>query len=175
MPCFLRFLGLVALCALATPLHAQERTAGGSLNNQMTWTALKSLSEQANANAKTAKILAEAIAACGQKSMLYSPGQTGADAQGCKPAMPDPSTLNINTYTKSLCTRGGNHTVVSPCPAGQRLLGCGGGPGDQGEDYEYWVLTPDFKNNRCIGYVGSPACFDSGWSRTMVSAVCYKP
>lgn len=166
---------IAAYCLLSSVSFAQERTATGSLDNQMTWTALKGLSEQANNNAKSAKILAEAIAACGQKSMLYSAGQPGADAQGCKPAMPDPSTLNINTYNQAICQRGGTHTVVSSCPGDERLLGCGGGPGDMDSSHEYWVLMPDFKNNRCIGYVGNPACYDNGWSRTIVSAVCYKP
>jgi hypothetical protein len=171
----LRSAFLLALCLLAPLSHAQERAVGGSLDTQMTWTALKGLSEQANNNAKAAKVLAEAIATCGKKSMLYAAGQPDADAQGCKAAMPDPSSLNIKTYNESTCVRGGTHTVVATCPGDERLLGCGGGPGDQGESHEYWVLMPDFKNNRCIGYVGNPMCFDSGWSRTIVSAVCYKP
>lgn len=171
----IKLLYVTAFALLVSGAYAQERTAAGNLNTEATWTALRGLSEQANSNAKIAKTLAEAIATCGKKSMLYAAGQPGADAQGCKAAMPDPSTLNINTYTQTLCTRGGNHTVVSNCPSGQRLLGCGGGPGDMDSSHEYWVLMPDFKNNRCIGNVGQPACFDNGWSRTMVSAVCYQP
>ncbi|MCZ7935726.1 hypothetical protein O9X90_25700 [Agrobacterium leguminum] len=111
------------------------------------------------------------INSCAANGSVYN-----RSAHSCSPIkMPDPATLNIGTYNQTLCVRGGTHTVVSSCPGGQRLLGCGGGPGDQDESHEYWVLMPDFAANRCIGYVGNPRCYDDGWSRTIVSAVCYRP
>lgn len=74
---------VTCLSSLIISVHAQETTAAGTLDNQMTWTALKGLSEQANSNAKNAMTLAQAIRDCGIKRMLYSPGVAGADGQGC--------------------------------------------------------------------------------------------
>ncbi|WP_142781090.1 hypothetical protein [Agrobacterium sp. T29] len=209
---------LLALAALSliTAAFAQERTAAGTVENQMSWSALNTKIATANSKADAVNSRVEQVVVCGRKGMLYAPGQAGADGQGCVVSkldssyvnmlndinsnltninscaangsvynrsahsclpvkMPDPATLNIGTYNQTLCTRGGTHTVVSSCPGGQRLLGCGGGPGDQDESHEYWVLMPDFAANRCIGYVGNPRCYDDGWSRTIVSAVCYRP
>lgn len=165
----------VAILLTSTSM-AQERTAAGAMDTQMTWTALSARVDSANTKADAINARINQGVVCATKGMLYAPGTAGVDGQGCKKvAMPDPATLNVNTYTQAICARGGGHSVVSTCPAGQRLLGCGGGPGDQFEDREYWVLMPDFKNNRCIGYVGEPACFDGGWSRTIVAATCYAP
>jgi hypothetical protein len=93
-------------------------------------------------------------------------------------AIYNPTAMKIVTHSETLCTRGSRHTITSTCPAGSYLLACGGGPGDQGEANEYWVLMPDFKANSCIGYSGEPACYDTGESPNMsavlVTAVCYQ-
>ncbi|PZP38467.1 MAG: hypothetical protein DI585_07290 [Pseudomonas fluorescens] len=113
---------------------------------------------------------------CNKKGMLYAPGQPGIDGQGCKSvSMPNPATLNITPRTQTLCTRGGTHTVISSCAGGERLLGCGGGAGDMDSSHEYWVLMPEFQNNRCVGYIGNPACYGAYYSQAMVTAICYTP
>ncbi len=156
---------------------AQERVASGNMNVEATWQALKSLTEQANGNAKMALNLANSQYTCSLKGMFYSPGAAGVDADKCKAStMPNPAQLAIKTYSQKLCTYGGYHSVVSSCPSDERLLGCGGGPGDQKESGEYWVLMPDFANNRCIGHVGNPWCYpEMEFGRTVVTAICYKP
>lgn len=90
--------------------------------------------------------------------------------------MPDPAALNVQSHTRTMCVNGGNHTLEAGCPSGQRLLGCGGGPGDQLERGEYWVLMPDFKGNKCIGHAGNPWCNpDNYYGQTIVTAICYAP
>ncbi len=87
---------LLALSAVGT-LIAQETTAAGTMNAQMSWTALKNLIDQAVNQAKVATITAEnakttaedalaramKIEACGNKGMIYAPGAVGADVGGC--------------------------------------------------------------------------------------------
>lgn len=155
---------------------AQERTAAGAVETQMTWSALSAKADAAKNAAHAVGLKVNQVAVCGRKGMLYAPEGLGVDGEGCKPVtMPDPAQLKVHSHTQTLCHRMGNHTLISACPSGQRLMGCGGGPGDQDESNEYWVLMPDFQNNRCVGYVGNPACYDNGWSRTMVTAICYQP
>ncbi|NTB05788.1 hypothetical protein [Agrobacterium tumefaciens] len=170
------FVFVTVICLSSLSAHAQERTAGGTLQTQASWNALQSLYEQANGTAKNAHFRLNQAEKCADKGMLYAPNSSNKDGDGCKQvSMPDPAKLNIEVHTQALCKRGGNHSVVSTCPQNERLLGCGGGPGDMDSSHEYWVLMPDFSNNRCVGYVGNPACYDNGWSRTIVSAVCYRP
>lgn len=180
-----RYVTIMFSAALALPLLAvaQERTAGGNLQTEATWTALKNATDQANGNAKMALSLAEAIKNCGMKGLVYAPGMAGADSTGCKAAAaPDPATMDIKSYTKTLCSRStGPFTVVASCPSGETLLSCSGGPGDQDESHEYWILEPDFKNRRCIGRVQQPRCHTDEsessryYSQTIVTAICYKP
>ena len=82
----------LALLALPFTVNAQERTVGGPLQTEASWSALANLANQANSQAKVAQVLANAIVECGKKRMFYGPGQPGADAQGCLP---------INTVTAS--------------------------------------------------------------------------
>ncbi|MGP4686739.1 hypothetical protein ACSV5K_10290 [Agrobacterium pusense] len=156
----------VVACARAGMLYAPESpgaNAEGCLVSKLdpTYvTKMDALNSQVNS-----------INTCAASGSLYD-----RNTHSCSQVkMPDPASLKVESHHEFLCRRGGNHTVVSNCPGNQRLMGCGGGPGDQSESHEYWVLMPDFANNRCVGYVGNPACYDSGWSRTMVSAICYQP
>jgi hypothetical protein len=87
------------------------------------------------------------------------------------------SKLNIIQVEEDFCSReDGPFSVVSTCPDGYELLGCGGGPGDQGEIDEYWILAPDFAGRRCTGYVRKPRC-DSFYLNSGVRVIssCYKP
>ncbi len=108
---------LAAVCALVPAVWAQERTAGGALGNQMTWTALKDISDQANGNAKAAKLLAEAIKTCGIKGMLYAPGTAGVDAQGCKVAAAPAVPKNCEWYSLPH----GSRTLT--CPSQKVMIG----------------------------------------------------
>ncbi len=75
---------LAALCLLVPVGYAQERTASGNFASEASWTALQSLVQGANANAKAAHIRLNQMEVCGTKGMLYAPSATGVDTQGCK-------------------------------------------------------------------------------------------
>lgn len=62
-------------------VNAQERTAAGAVETQMTWSALWNISQQANGNAKAAHMRIDKIAECGRQGMLYAPNNDGAG--GC--------------------------------------------------------------------------------------------
>lgn len=91
-------------------LNAQERAAGSAIDIQTTWTALKLLAEQADIKAQGALSLGEsidnAIRKCGQKSMVYAPGGSGADADNCINSSGD-----LLTTTS---TSGGSKTTTIP-------------------------------------------------------------
>ncbi|TKW60640.1 MAG: hypothetical protein DI628_07000 [Blastochloris viridis] len=79
---------IAILCCTSISLHAQERTAGGNLQNEASWNALKGIADSANNNAKSAHIRLNQVEACGKLGMFYAPGAAGSDGQGCKaPAM----------------------------------------------------------------------------------------
>ena len=100
---------LAILCLLAPLAHAQERTATGTLDNQASWAALKSLTEQANTNAQTAHIRLNQWDICAKQGMLYAPGEAGANAQGCK-AVATPKNCTWHNLPQ------GQHNLVCPAP-----------------------------------------------------------
>jgi len=94
-------------------LLAQEHVSRGNLNNEANWTSLKNLVDSASNRAESAQILANAMAACNAKLMVYAPGE-GADSDNCKSvAIPsptagetlirslldNPTSTNANSYT----------------------------------------------------------------------------
>lgn len=103
----------VAGAGFVAPVVAQETTAAGSMNTQMSWAALKNLIDQAVNQSKIATItaedaktkaedaltLAKKIEACGNKGMIYASGAVGADAQGC--IMPPNGTLSGVAYSST--------------------------------------------------------------------------
>ena len=86
---------LPILCfAIILAPHAQERTAAGSAETQMSWSALSNQISGLNTrtNALTTRIDQSVI--CGRKGKTYAPAQAGADADGCLEPM-------TNTYTNT--------------------------------------------------------------------------
>src|SRR5689334_12035540 len=71
-----------ALC-MSQPLWAQERSAGGSAETQMTWSALSAKIANVDTKATGANVRIDQLVKCGKKEMLYAPGMAGADADGC--------------------------------------------------------------------------------------------
>lgn len=155
-------------------VQAQERTSAQGYDAQINWS---TLSNQINLLKTQNGALASTIGkmqTCAAKNALYKPSDPKKDADGCVKLEPAPfSDLDLVRVTKTQCWRSGYYTLEAACPSGKHLLACSGGPGDQGEDHEYWVLDPDFKNNKCLGYVGQPACFGAYYSQTIVTAICY--
>ncbi|TKW60667.1 MAG: hypothetical protein DI628_07140 [Blastochloris viridis] len=74
---------VVVALSLVCGSYAQERTAGGSLNMEASWSALQNIADQANNNAKSAHIRLNQVDACARKGAFYATGQAGADGNGC--------------------------------------------------------------------------------------------
>ena len=71
----------LALCAITAT--AQERAASGDMDVQVTWTALKSEVDSAKAGTEIVKVKVDQVIKCNKKMMLYAPGASGADGDGC--------------------------------------------------------------------------------------------
>jgi len=106
----------VILCVLIPAVHAQESTATGPLENQMSWSALHNLIEQANGNAKNALTLATAIKDCGVQKKIYGPGAEGADANGCVSIQ---THMHWNAVKSAMWTvyKGGNQAMIQSITA----------------------------------------------------------
>lgn len=102
--------GLAVICSavlLAPFTLAQERTAGSSLENQMTWTALSSMAKNAADKADMVDVRVNQIVVCSRKKMLYAPGMNGADSEGCVTAVDLTSMQNTINSIISCAASGG--------------------------------------------------------------------
>lgn len=118
-----RFLAIVFTLCLAWPLgvFAQERAAGGNLEVQANWTALKNMITAQDMKITGLTDLANAIKGCGVKGMIYAPGTAGIDGQGCKTAGGSLATTRVQQTYNAFRWPAGS---VS-CPAGTRVLSGG--------------------------------------------------
>lgn len=118
---------------LAFSVNAQERTAAGAIETQMTWSALSAKIGQVDSKIGGVKSLVDQSIVCGQKGMVYAPGGTGIDGQGCKEAAVPASVMNlINTANAKIntsisCNQGnqlynGTSCTAIPAPAKARLV-----------------------------------------------------
>ncbi len=71
------------MLGFAMPATAQERTAAGALDTQMTWTALKNLVDATSVKVDAVNARVDQGVVCGKKQMYYAPGANGADNDGC--------------------------------------------------------------------------------------------
>lgn len=84
-----RYLAIAALMACSGIAHAQERTAAGATETQMTWSALSSEISTVDDEVKGVNARVDEVTVCGKKGMFYAPGMPGVDSQGClAPAVP---------------------------------------------------------------------------------------
>ncbi len=113
-----------AVLALAGTGHAQERTAAGSLDTQMTWSALAAKVGAASDKAEAVNSRVDQIVVCGLKGMLYAPGHAKADGQGClQVAVESPAGTvcgagSHSTEVGGLVAACGGYDPRSKCPAG---------------------------------------------------------
>ena len=108
---------LLATSLLALPLtgvHAQERTAGGSLQNQASWNALASLLEKTNGDVKTLGIQVNQQKTCNKKGAFWIPENKTADADGCvAPIIVDKEFI---TQTGKSCSGLGCKVTINMAP-----------------------------------------------------------
>jgi hypothetical protein len=104
---------LMILACAAVPLvgvQAQERTAGSTLDTQMTWSALSSKIGGVDTKVDGVNSLVQQSIICGRKGMIHAPGGSPVDSQGCK----DPKdTTNLSTVNNSLTTTNTNLTNLA--------------------------------------------------------------
>lgn len=87
----------IAAYALAMPMsHAQERAAGASMENQMSWTALSTQIKTVDSKTSALNTRMDQAVFCGRLGKVYAPGAGDADGNGCKAASVDLSSI-INT------------------------------------------------------------------------------
>ena len=102
----------------AMPALAQERVAGGSSDQQSTWSALES--QLKGTIDRTAGVggRIDIITACGKRGLIYAPGVAGADSQNCMaPQLPASVINSINTLNSSVTNSKVNVTKILNCNA----------------------------------------------------------
>lgn len=77
------FLALALIVASMSSASAQERTAAGALDTQMTWTALASKIGSVEAKITGVDTRVTQAVVCGRQSKFYAPAAPGADSAGC--------------------------------------------------------------------------------------------
>lgn len=102
-----RILALGALClAFAGAAQAQERTAIGGTDTQMTWSALSTLINGVSTKTDAVNSRVDQVVVCAKKGMVYAPGAPGIDGDGCLPPEVPPSVVTsintLNTATNTL-------------------------------------------------------------------------
>lgn len=94
-------LSLAVTILLTSTAMAQERTAAGAMDTQMTWTALSAKVQSANDKADAVNVRVDQVVVCGKKGMVYAPGATGADSQGCFQSATAPGVITSLTTIQS--------------------------------------------------------------------------
>lgn len=107
-------LSLAALLLIAPLAHAQERTAAGALETQMTWSALSSKVSAVDAKVDGVNTKLEQAILCGKEGKLYAPGAAGADSRGCLVQEQLTSIIACNNQDK----------VYAPAKSGADAAGC---------------------------------------------------
>lgn len=146
---------IVALSLGFNSVHAQERAAGGTVETQMTWSALSSLVNAASAKADAVNSRVDQAVVCGKKGMVYAPGAAGVDGAGCISAQYVNSIVScgnqgkIYNATSNACVVPGELTSIINCgnqkkvyssttktcvevEGGTRWYASGSGPGSSG-------------------------------------------
>ncbi len=114
---------LTALMTLAFmtagSLSAQERSATGATDVQMTWTSLSNLVKAADDKATAVNSRVDQVVVCGKKGKNYAPEAPGADAEGCLEASSNNGT-NLTTMLNTLNALNGNMANIISCGASGR-------------------------------------------------------
>lgn len=161
------------LCAMtmALPTLAQERTASGASNVQVTWSALSNLITANTIKTEAIGTRVDQITFCGKQGKTYAPSQPDADAQGCRDAN-QINQINTNLTNIYTCNKAGQVfdgtkcieslskppivlTGASTCPGGYTLIGCSGTGGSFGSIYGSQCRGHTYKYTSGRGYYGS--------------------
>lgn len=117
----------ILAAALVLPAIAigQERTAGQAYDAQVNWSTLKSSIDLVSSQNKILAATLDKVTGCNKKKMIYAPGDSAADADGCADTglalgqeLPAPPAC-IDMRFKRQVPLGGGFLVMGP---GNRLL-----------------------------------------------------
>ncbi len=141
----MKYMPVLTLCLMLPATHAQERTAAGALDTQMTWSSLKTLVDSANTNIKAVHMRLDKAEECAGKGMLYAPDAQDAE-QGCKPVPTIPANA-VMAFHQDTCPAGWSEYTPA---RGRFLRGLDNGAGN------------DPSGNRSVGQVQEDA-FQGHW------------
>lgn len=115
---------IVSVCAtlMATGATAQERAAGGSLETQVTWSALSTKINSMGARVDAANARIDQLVVCGKLGKLYAPGHASADADGCLVATGAVIDTDA-TKQVTITSYKGDGWAPKDCPAGHVMTG----------------------------------------------------
>jgi hypothetical protein len=113
---------LLALAVLATPVIAQERTAGQNYDAQVNWSTLSSKIDAVSNQNKTLAALLDKITACNNQNKIFNPADPAADPDtGCTTIKGKSCTVDWATTcgpcgckVRSMNGSGGETTPVLP-------------------------------------------------------------
>ncbi len=88
---------LIGLASLSLPqmIHSQERSAGSSVDVQMSWSALSTMVNAVDTKTTAVNSRVDQLVVCSKKGMVYAPGAAGIDADGC---LNPKNTVNTTDY-----------------------------------------------------------------------------
>lgn len=113
-----------ALLSVVVSTSAQERTAGSSMETQMTWSALSNRIGSAEVKVTGVGVRVDQIAICGAKGFVYAPGKPGADAEGCKQPAGSADVVNILNCNRSGKLWNGSACIDASVSTLTNMLGC---------------------------------------------------
>ncbi len=83
MPIFVKLLATLAFLALPLTSTALEQVAAGTLNTQMSWTALSNSVAAVNTRVTNMNILVNQMLKCNNAGKVYAPNHASKDTDGC--------------------------------------------------------------------------------------------
>ena len=111
--------------ALVQGSFAQERSATGAAETQMSWSALSNQVSGISTRIDAVNSRVDQAVACGRANMLYAPGATGANSAGCK-AIPTPAAPSLRTAMAQQYLPSSGSLMRVDCASNERLTGGGG-------------------------------------------------
>lgn len=116
------FITTAAFALACTVGHAQERTAGGTTETQMTWSTLSNQISTVTSQLNGLDTKIKRVEECGRDGQLYAPGAADADTRGCLDTTTPGADIVIKTDTSSGVTNNGTTTQTFTIPAGTREI-----------------------------------------------------
>lgn len=158
-----RFILAVALLVPVSSGIAQERTAGGALDTQMTWSGLSAQIGTVKTQIDAVNTRVDQAVVCGRKGMVYAPDTNDADSQGC--VMPATASSVINQLTNLQNSVGGvqNSVNISNSCGSQGKVSNGGGcvnPASSAPSISCRVETAGATGQRSGGEMNYNGCPD---------------